>query len=160
MRLLVEDIKQIGHIIAARYFSDQGWRFTDLKQSKNKIIEAYETVNEQYAKYPYMSKDWYVENSVQKEYLLTARWENLDVLAHFLQTWPDQFDFFLKINAQTSMCIVNIPQSVLTKEQENAIEEARKIGYNVYIFKALVPDNMDFELEEVMGGISGRGVFK
>jgi len=160
MRLLVDDINKIGHIIAARYFSDQGWRFTDLKQSRNKIIEAYETVNEQYSKYPYMSKDWYVENSVQKEYLLTARWENLDVLAYFLQTWPDQFDFVLKINAQTSMCIVNIPQSVLTGEQENAIEDARKIGYNVYIFNAHIPGNIDFELEEVMGGISGRGVFK
>jgi hypothetical protein len=160
MHLLAEDIENIGHIISARYFTDQGWRFTDLKQSRNKIIEAHETVNEQYSKYPYMSKDWYVENSVQKNYLPTTRWENLDVLAHFLQNWPDQFDFILKINAQTSLCIVKTKHTVLTTEQENAIENARKTGYNVYVFKAYVPDIIDFELEEVMGGISGRGVFK
>ena len=40
------------------------------------------------------------------------------------------------------------------------IENARKTGYNVYVFKAYVPDIIDFELEEVMGGISGKGVFK
>jgi hypothetical protein len=160
MHLLAQDIEHIGHILARRYFIEQGWIFTDLKQSGARIIEAFETVNEQYFNYPYMSRDWYVENSAQKSILPTTRWEHLDVLVHFLQTWPDLFDFFLKINAQRSLCIVKVLQFDLNKEQEKAIEDARKARFNVYIFKAHVPDHMDFELEEVIGGISGRSVFK
>lgn len=160
MNLLAEDIEQIGHILAQRYFTEQGWKFTDLRLSGNKIIGAVEVVNEQYSKYPYMSRDWYVENSADKSFHLSNRWDKLTVLASLLQTCPDMFDFLLKINDQRSLCIVKTLQSDLNKQQKNAIADARKSGFNVYIFRASVPESPDFELEEVVGGISGRGTFR
>ncbi|MBA1341729.1 MAG: hypothetical protein C5S40_06260 [ANME-2 cluster archaeon] len=160
MDLLAEDIEQIGHILAQRYFTEQGWKFTDIRLSGNKIIGAVEVVNEQYSRYPYMSRDWYVENSAEKSFHLSNRWDKLTVLASLLQTCPDMFNFLLKINNNMSLCIVKTLQSDLSNLQENAITDARKSGFNVYIFRAGVPECLDFELEEVVGGISGRGTFR
>jgi hypothetical protein len=159
MHLLAEDIEQIGHVLAQRYFSEQGWKFTDLKLSGSKITGAVEVVNEQYSKYPYMSRDWYVENSADKSFHLSNRWDELTVLSSMLQTCPNMFDFLLRINNKNSLCIVKTLQSNLNKKQQNAIADARKSGFNVYIFKASVPESPDFELEEVVGGISGTGTF-
>jgi hypothetical protein len=160
MYLLAEDIEQIGHILAQRYFAEKGWKFTDLRLSASKIIGAVEVVNEQYSKYPYMSRDWYVENSAEKSLHLSNRWDKLTVLASLLQTCSDMFDFLLKINDQMSLCIIKTLQEHLNNRQQNAIAEARKSGFNVYIFRAGVPESPDFELEEVIGGISGTGTFK
>jgi len=160
MNLQAGDIEQIGHILAQRYFIEQGWKFTDLRLSGNKIIGAVEVVNEQYSKYPYMSRDWYVENSAEKSFHLSNRWDKLTVLASLLQTCPDMFDFLLKINEQRSLCIVKTLQSDLDSQQQNAITDARRSGFNVYIFRAGVPESLDFELDEVVGGISGRGTFR
>ena len=160
MNLLAEDIEQIGHILAQRYFTEQGWKFTDLRLSGNKIIGAVEVVNEQYSRYPYMSRDWYVENSIEKSFHLSNRWDKLTVLASLLQTCPNMFNFLLKINDQRSLCIVKTSQSDLNSQQQNAITDARRSGFNVYIFRAVVPESLDFELDEVVGGISGRGTFK
>ena len=159
MYLLAEDIEQIGHVLAQRYFSEQGWEFTNLNLSSRKITGAVEVVNEQYSRYPYMSRDWYVENSADKSFHLSDRWDELIALASLLQSCPDMFDFLLKINNQISLCIIKNLQSDLTEQQQNAIADARKSGFNVYIFKAAVQQSADFELEEVIGGISGTGTF-
>jgi len=160
MNLLAEDIEQIGHILAQRYFTEQGWRSTDLRLSGSKIIGAVEVINEQYSRYPYMSRDWYVENSAENSFHLSNRWDKLTVLASLLQTCPDMFDFLLKINDQRSLCIVKTLQSDLNRQQQNAIADDRRSGFNVYIFRASVPESPDFELEEIVGGISGRGTFR
>lgn len=158
MQLLEEDIEKIGHIVAQRYFAEQDWNYTDLKLSGKQILESIDTVNEQYNKYPYLSRDWYVENSAEKSIHMATRWDDLNRLGNLLQIVPDQFDFLLKFNSQKSMCI--IMHTELDDKQENAITEARKSGFNVYMFKTDVPKTMDFELEEVVGGISGRVNFK
>jgi hypothetical protein len=72
MHLQAEDVEKIGHILARRYFTEQGWKYTDLKLSGKKIIESVDIINEQYAKYPYLSRDWYVENSAEKNIHLAA----------------------------------------------------------------------------------------
>ena len=158
MQLLEEDIKNIGHIVACRYFAAQDWNYTDLKLSGKKILESIDTVNEQYDKYPYLSRDWYVENSAEKSIHLATRWDDLNILGNLLRIVPDQFDFLLKFNSQKSLCLVL--QTELNSQQKSSIAEARKLGFNVYIFRTYVPDNMDFELEEIVGGISGRVNFK
>ncbi|MCL7414564.1 MAG: hypothetical protein M8349_00675 [ANME-2 cluster archaeon] len=160
MNLLTEDIEEFGHILARSYFTEQGWQFTDITRSGNKIIESLDTVNDQYNKYPYMNKDWYVENSAEKNLHMTTKWDDLSKLVAFLHTWPEAFDFLLKFNANRSLCIVKNKPADLNTEQQLAIADARKAGFNVYIFKAEIPENMDFELEEVIGGISGVGNFR
>lgn len=160
MHLLAEDIEVIGHVLARRYFAGQGWKSTDLVVSGKRIVESVETINEQYSKYPEMGRDWYVQNSADKNIHLADGWDELNVLAALLQTWPDQFDFLLKVNAQRSLCIVKTLQSQLNSQQEKAISDARRSGFNVYVFRADVPDSMEFELEEVIGGIAGRANFK
>jgi hypothetical protein len=158
MQLQEEDLEKIGHIVARRYFAEQGWNYTDLKLSGKNILESVDTINEQYNKYPYLSRDWYVENSAEKSIHMATRWDDLNILGNLLRIVPDQFDFLLKFNSQKSMCIVM--QTELNDQKKNAIAEARKSGFNVYIFKTDVPETMDFELEEVVGGISGRVNFK
>lgn len=159
MHLLTEDIEKIGHILARRHFVEQGWQFTDLAQSSKKIIESLENVNEAYNKYPEMTRDWYVDNSAEKSFHMTTTWDELGVLVGLIQTCPDQFDFILKMNNNMSLCMVKTMLSDLNKQQQHAIAYARKAGFNVYIFKADIPDTMDFELDEVAGGISGIGIF-
>jgi hypothetical protein len=87
---------------------------------------------------------------------LASRWEDLNMLANLLHTWPEPFDFIFKINMQQSLCVVKALQTELNSQHQRAIDEARKSGFNVYIFKAEIPGSMDFELEEVVGGIVGR----
>lgn len=162
MQLLAEDINDVGHILARRFFTDQGWRFTDLALSGKKIAESLENVNESYKQYSDMSKDWYVANSAEKNIHMTTSWNKLGELNNLLQTWSGQFDFLLKTNTNTnvSLCMVKSIQSDLNNEQQRAIADARKAKFNVYIFKTDIPDEMDFELVEVVGGLSGVGNFK
>ncbi|MCG7850218.1 MAG: hypothetical protein MIO93_13735 [ANME-2 cluster archaeon] len=162
MQLLAEDIKYAGHILARRFFTEQGWRFTDLALSGKKIAESLENVNESYKQYSDMSKDWYVANSAEKNIHMTTSWNKLGELNNLLQTWSGQFDFLLKTNTNTnvSLCMVKSIQSDLNNDQQRAISDARKARFNVYIFKTDIPDEMDFELVEVVGGLSGVGNFK
>ena len=160
MQLLAEDINDVGHILARRFFTEQGWRFTDLALSGKKIAESLENVNEAYKQYSEMSKDWYVANSAEKNIHMTTTWNKLGELNNLLQTWSGQFDFLLKTNTNVSLCMVKSIQSDLNNDQQLAIADARKAKFNVYIFKTDIPDEMDFELVEVVGGISGIGNFK
>ncbi len=160
MQLLAEDINNVGHILARRFFTEQGWRFTDLALSGKKIAESLENVNESYKQYSDMSKDWYVANSAEKNIHMTTSWNKLCELNNLLQTWSGQFDFLLKTNTNVSLCMVKSIQSDLDNEQQRAIADARKARFNVYIFKTDIPDEMDFELVEVVGGLSGVGNFK
>ncbi len=162
MQLLAEDINDVGHILARRFFTEQGWRFTDLALSGKKIAESLENVNESYKQYSDMSKDWYVANSAEKNIHMTTSWNKLGELNNLLQTWSGQFDFLLKTNTNTnvSLCMVKSIQSDLNNDQQRAISDARKARFNVYIFKTDIPDEMDFELVEVVGGLSGVGNFK
>ncbi len=107
-----------------------------------------------------MSKDWYVANSAEKNIHMTTSWNKLVELDNLLQTWSGQFDFLLKTNTNVSLCMVKSIQSDLDNEQQRAIADARKARFNVYIFKTDIPDEMDFELVEVVGGLSGVGNFK
>ena len=93
---------------------------------------------------------------------MTTSWNKLGELNNLLQTWSGQFDFLLKTNTNTnvSLCLVKSIQSDLNNEQQRAIADARKAKFNVYIFKTDIPDEMDFELVEVVGGLSGVGNFK
>lgn len=158
MQLLPEDIEKIGHIVACRYFAIQGWNYTDLKVSGKHILESIDTVNEQYDSYPYLSRDWYVENSAGKSIHMASRWDDLKNLGYLLRNVPDQFDFLLRFNSWKSLCLVL--QIAPDSQQKYAIAEARKLGFNVYIFRTDVPDTMHFELKEVVGGISERVNFK
>ena len=160
MQLLAEDINDVGHILARRFFTEQGWRFTDLALSGKKIAESLENVNESYKQYSDMSKDWYVANSAEKNIHMTTSWNKLGELNNLLQTWSGQFDFLLKTNTNVSLCMVKSIQSDLNNDQQRAIADARKARFNVYIFKTDIPDEMDFELVEVVGGLSGVGNFK
>ncbi|WP_269849131.1 hypothetical protein [Methanosarcina horonobensis] len=62
MKLENEDKQSIFEIVAARYFTTQNWKWVNLKKDSNKITKAFDELNEQYASYSYVSRDWYVEN--------------------------------------------------------------------------------------------------
>ncbi|MBW6518640.1 MAG: hypothetical protein K0A89_09100 [ANME-2 cluster archaeon] len=159
MQLLAEDINDVGHILARRFFTEQGWKFTDLAQSGKKIAESLANVNASYRQYSDMSKDWYVANSAEKNIHMTTTWNRLSELNNLLMTWSGQFDFLIKTNTNVSLCMVKSIRSDLDIIQQRAIADARKAKFNVYIFKTDIPIEMDFELAEVVGGITGVGNF-
>jgi len=152
MELEYEDQAAIIEIVAARHFSSKKWNWISLKDDVGKIFRAFEELDEQYNKYPYMSRDWYVENSATKSIHMCEKWDELKELIEFLDTYAQYFDFMVKNSDQKSFCIVSGDKE-LTDEQKNAIHNARGLRCNTFVFTASVPDDVGFELSQVGGGM-------
>lgn len=151
MKLDQKDKSRIVSIVASRYFSEQGWKWIDLNTEVTKIHNAYDDLKDQYAAYPYMSKDWYVSNSATKSTHMCENWEELSELVEFLDAYGQYFDFLVK-NSKKSLCITST-DGQLNPEQKTAIAAARRSRYNVFVFRVDVPDDIDFELMQVGGGM-------
>jgi hypothetical protein len=115
-----------------------------------RIQKAYEEIKEQYDSYPYMSKDWYVENSSTKSLHMCSRWDELRDMVDFLNAYAEQFDFLVGANRKM-LCISSTEE--LSDRQKTAISQARKLRYTVFVFTARVPDDMEFELSQIGGGM-------
>ncbi len=152
MKLEISDKKTIANVMAARYFSEEGWKWLNLKDDAGKLYGAFEELEDQYESYPYMSKDWYVSNSATYGLHRCNNWEELARLIDFLRYYEDIFDFFVINNGKKVFCIIDL-EGVLTEDQKTAIYQARKIGYGIYIFHAEVPDSLEFELAHI-GGVA------
>lgn len=150
MKLDQNDKDRIVSIVASRYFSEQGWKWVDLNSEVSKIHKAYEDLKEQYAAYPYMSKDWYVNNSANKSIHMCDNWDDLSSLVEFLDAYGEHFDFLVK-DIKKSLCIASA-DGYVTPEQKTAISAARMSRYNVFVFRVEVPDDIEFELMQVGGG--------
>lgn len=151
MKLGQEDREAIIEIVAARYFSQQKWQWISLKRDIGKIFKAYDELNQQYIEYPYMSRDWYVANSSTKSIHMCEKWDELKEMVDFLTAYAQYFDFLVK-NNRKSFCIAS-ENKELTAEQKNAISAARRLRCNVFVFTAEVPDEIEFELAQIGGGI-------
>ncbi|MDG6243736.1 MAG: hypothetical protein QCH31_04990 [Methanolobus sp.] len=151
MKLEPKDKDKIVSIVASRYFSDQGWRCIDLNNEFSRILRAYDELRDQYDAYPYMSRDWYVSNSATKSVHMCENWTELSELVEFLNAYGQHFDFLVK-DTKKSLCIAST-DGYLTSEQKTAISAARRSRYNVFVFRVDVPDNIDFELMNIGGGI-------
>ena len=151
VKLEQEDRDAIITIVAARYFSDQKWKWVNLRRDKDKIIEAYEELNQQYIEYPYMSRDWYVANSVTKNIHMCDTWNELKDFVDFLRAYGSYFDFLVRSDKK-SLCIAS-EKDELSVEHKRAISEARKMRCNVFIFRARIPDSIEFELLQIGGGM-------
>src|SRR5674536_130556 len=75
MRLENEDKQAIFEVAAARYFTTQNWKWVNLRKDVSKILKAYDELNEQYASYSYVSRDWYVENMGTKNLHMCSTWD-------------------------------------------------------------------------------------
>lgn len=151
MKLEKSDMDKLVAIVAARYFSQQGWKWVDIRSNTNAINKAYTELKEQYDNYPYMSRDWYVSNSATKHIHMCERWDELEELMAFLRDFGQHFDFLIN-NGKKSFCLYNA-DATLQPEQKNAIAHARRLRYNVCVFKVSVPESISFELLQVGGGI-------
>ena len=152
MELEHEDKAAIIEIVAARHFSSKKWNWISLNSNAGKIRRAFEELGEQYDEYPYMSRDWYVENSATKSVHMCEKWDELKELMEFLDIHAQHFDFMVKNGDQKSFCIVSDGKE-LTDEQKNAIRHARGLRCNTFVFTASVPDDIGFELSQVGGGM-------
>ncbi|ADE36761.1 hypothetical protein [Methanohalophilus mahii] len=150
MKLDAKDKKEIADILAGKYFSQNEWKWVNLAKDMPKIQKAYEEIQEQYDSYPYMSKDWYVENSSTKSLHMCSRWDELRDMVDFLNAYAEQFDFLVGANRKM-LCISSTEE--LSDRQKTAISEARKLRYTVFVFTARVPDDMEFELSQIGGGM-------
>lgn len=150
MKLDAKDKKEIADILAGKYFSQNKWKWVNLAKDMPKIQKAYEEIQEQYDSYPYMSKDWYVENSSTKSLHMCSRWDELRDMVDFLNAYVEQFDFLVGANRKM-LCISSIEE--LSDRQKTAISEARKLRYTVFVFTAKVPDDMEFELSQIGDGM-------
>ncbi|MBP1909127.1 hypothetical protein [Methanolobus bombayensis] len=151
MKLDLKDKEKVVAIVASRYFSEQGWKWIDLKSDFSKIHKAYDDLRDQYAAYPYMSRDWYVSNSATKSIHMCENWEELSELVEFLNAYGQYFDFLVS-DTKKSLCIAST-DGQLSAEQKTAISSARRSRYNVFVFRVDVPDDIDFELMQIGGGM-------
>ena len=152
MKLEHEDQAAIIEIVAARHFSNKKWNWISLKNNAGKIYKAFEELGEQYNEYPYMSRDWYVENSATKSIHMCEKWDEFKELIEFLDAYAQYFDFMVKNSDQKSFCIIS-ENKELTGEQKNAIRHARGLRCNTFVFAASVPSEIGFELSQVGGGM-------
>ncbi|KXS46341.1 MAG: hypothetical protein AWU58_643 [Methanohalophilus sp. T328-1] len=150
MKLDSKDKKEIADILAGKYFSQNEWKWVNLAKDMPRIQKAYEEIKDQYDSYPYMSKDWYVENSSTKSLHMCSRWDELRDMVDFLNAYVEQFDFLVGANHKM-LCISSTEE--LSDRQKTAISEARKLRYTVFVFIARVPDEMEFELSQIGGGM-------
>ncbi len=152
MILQQEDKDAIVAIVAARHFSEQKWKWINLKKDLQKVFKSFEEIREQYNKYPYMSKDWYVENSATKGIHMCDTWEELQLLAEFLRDYAQYFDFMVRYEGGKKMFCIASNDGKLTQEQENAITVARRLRCNVIVFSVEVPDSIEFDMMQMGGG--------
>ncbi|MGM0771400.1 MAG: hypothetical protein ACQESU_07315 [Halobacteriota archaeon] len=151
MKLDIDDKKAIVEILAARYFAQQNWKWISLKRDVERIYKSFDELVDQYNAYPYMSRDWYVENSASKNIHLCNKWDELKAFVDFLKAYSDDFDFLVSNNDRKMFCITT-SDGEITDTQKRAITEARNMRCNVFVFKANVPDELEFELLQVGGG--------
>ncbi|TQD23557.1 hypothetical protein [Methanolobus vulcani] len=151
MKLDQKDKDRIVSIVASRYFSEQGWKWIDLNADISKIHKAHDDLRDQYAAYPYMSRDWYVSNSATKSTHMCENWEELSELVEFLNAYGHYFDFLVK-DSRKSLCIASTDGN-LSHEEKTAISAARRSRYNVFVFRVDVPEDIDFELMQIGGGM-------
>ncbi|MDY6965986.1 MAG: hypothetical protein SVM80_08475 [Halobacteriota archaeon] len=150
MKLEREELDAIGEIVATRYFFNQGWDFTNLRDAE-KIYSTLEDLEEQYNRYPYMSRDWYVANSANKRIHMCERWDELEGLVKFLKMFKSHFDFILKTDGNLSLCVITTKDEEFGTELKEAIAAARKSNYSVYVFSVEIPNEIEFELLQVTG---------
>ncbi len=150
MRLENEDKEAIFEIAAARYFTTQNWKWVNLKKDFNRIIKAFEELNEQYASYSYVSRDWYVENMGSRNLHMCNSWEELKNMVVFLNTHGNIFNFLVNTGNGKSFCILSDSRE-LKEIHANAIKEGQKLGYNAFVFLATIPEEIDFQLLQVRG---------
>jgi len=107
MKLENEDKQAIFEIAAARYFTTQNWKWVNLRKDINKILKTFDELNEQYASYSYVSKDWYVENMGSRNIHMCNTWEDLKNLVTFLNSHGSVFNFLINTGNRKSFCIVS-----------------------------------------------------
>ncbi|MHC1576754.1 MAG: hypothetical protein ACXQTE_05310 [Methanosarcinaceae archaeon] len=151
MELDENDKNAIVEIVAAKYFSKRDWKWISLKKDVDRIYKAFDDLEDQYNKYPYMSKDWYVENSSTKNIHMCTKWNELNDLVNFMRSDSQYFDFLVHDNKK--MLCITTTSEILSIEQKNAISLARQLRYNVFVFKATIPERIEFELSQIGGGM-------
>lgn len=149
MRLEQEDLNAVGEIVVTRYFKKSGLRYTSLTDTK-KIFKAYNELEEQYKGYPYMSRDWYVSNSVDKDVYIAKTWKELKKLVDFLYKLDDRklYNFVVSNNEELALAKVEVERSEATRE---AIAMAKAQGYKLFLFTVKVPSNFEYDVDLMNG---------
>lgn len=146
MILKQQDKDDIVAIVAARYFSENNWKWLNLRKDLPLFFKAFEEIKEQYAKYPYMSRDWYVENSATKSIHMSNNWDELQYLADFLNDNHQNLNFMVKVSDGKKIFCIASNNGNLTHEQENTITLAKRINYDVIVFSVSIPDSIEFDI--------------
>jgi len=148
MQLYSEDKEAIFEIVAARYFTEQQWKWINLKKGCDKIFRASEELEEKYAAYSYVSRDWYVENMGSKNIHMCDTWKELKNLVTFLKSYKEAFNFLINTGEKKAFCIVSDSKEV-RETQALAIEKVKELGYPVIVFLTNIPKDFDFQVLQV-----------
>ena len=150
MRLEQDDCTAVGEIVAGRYFKKNGWKYTNLRDIR-KIFRAYNELEDQYNAYPYMSRDWHVSNSVDKDTYIAKTWKELKRLVDFLNEYGDRqlYSFVIASDNQISLCKV-VTSDSNSKESREAADIAKEHGYMLYLFKVKVPNNIEYDIDTII----------
>ncbi|MGZ4949303.1 MAG: hypothetical protein ACXVIP_02900, partial [Halobacteriota archaeon] len=144
-----EDLNAVGEIVVSRYFRKSGLRYTSLADTK-RIFKAYNELEEQYKGYPYMSRDWYVSNSADKDVYIARTWKELKKLVDFLHKLDEKklFNFVVSNNSELALAKIEVERTEATRE---AIAVAKAHGYKLYLFTVKVPSNFEYDVDLIDG---------
>lgn len=149
MRLTDGDLRAIGEIVAERYFRENNWRYVNLRRHASRIYRSYEDIADQYKNCEYMTRDWYVENSADREWHMCTTWQELRELVDFLRAHGQYFDFMFMKNNTRNLCIIARDDMEDTRD---SISKARALGYGVYVVEIDIPAEIEFNVLHATGG--------
>jgi len=143
---LDEDIRKRISIFAGEAFlKAQGYEYTNLYEQADRIKKSLHWIEKQYDMYPYLSRDWYVENSSEKKLHFCRKYKDLKNLVEFLMLYPGEFDFLIN-SEKLTLCKVVSDKGEARTEGVNA---AGKYGYDVMFLRVDIPEKFEVETVEV-----------
>ncbi len=140
---LDKDIRKRISIFAGEAFlKSQGYEYTNLYEQGDRIKKSLHWIEKQYEMYPYLSRDWYVENSSEKKLHFCRKYRDLKSLVEFLMLYPGEFDFLIN-GEKLILCKVVAERSEMETEGVNA---AVRYGYDVMFLGVDMPEKFEVEL--------------
>ncbi len=134
--------RKVANIVGEEFLKGKKLEFTNLKEKGAAIKRSLKSVDQQYEAYPYLSKDWFVENSAERTLHFCRKYSDLKKLVDFLTLYGKDFDYLIN-GERTTLCKIVIEDS--DKDAE-AVTAAYNTGFRVLFLQVSVPESFDVEM--------------
>ena len=137
--------RKISNFAGEAFLKASGYEYTNLYEQGDRIKKALHWVEKQYEMYPYLSRDWYVENSSEINIHFCRKYDSLKNLVEFLTLYGNEFDFLINGEKLTLCKVIND----LSEARTEGVNAAEKYGYKVMFLRVDIPEVFEVESVEV-----------